>query len=84
MFNGYKSRDAEDPEERRDFARRRRQELCRGLKLVMDQVEKKKVKICLEMLNTRAIDHPMKGHPGYQGDHIEYCLDIARRSARRT
>src|SRR5947207_703723 len=22
--------------------------------------------------------HPMKGHPGYQGDDIDYCADIVR------
>ena len=41
--------------------------------------EKKKVTICLEMLNTRVSTHPMKGHPGYQGDHTEYCIDIIKR-----
>src|SRR5439155_83780 len=23
--------------------------------------------------------HPMKGHPGYQGDHTDYCIDIIKR-----
>ena len=45
----------------------------------MKHAEKKKVTLCLEMLNTRAVDHPMKGHPGYQGDHIDYCIDIIKR-----
>jgi hydroxypyruvate isomerase len=31
------------------------------------------------MLNSRVSDHPMKGHPGYQGDHTEYCIDIIKR-----
>ncbi|MEZ5950470.1 MAG: TIM barrel protein [Planctomycetaceae bacterium] len=31
------------------------------------------------MLNTRDDSHPMKGHPGYQGDHTEYCIDILKR-----
>jgi len=31
------------------------------------------------MLNSRVIDHPMKGHPGYQGDHTDYCIDIIQR-----
>ena len=34
--------------------------------------------ICLEMLNSRVGDHPDKGHPGYQGDHVDYCMDILR------
>lgn len=49
-----------------------------GLK-VMAHAEKKKVTLCLEMLNTRDDSHPMKGHPGYQGDDIEYCVDIVKR-----
>jgi hydroxypyruvate isomerase len=41
--------------------------------------EDKGVTICLEMLNTRDDTHPMKGHPGYQGDDTEYCIDIIER-----
>ena len=40
--------------------------------------EKKGVTICIEHLNTRDDSHPMKGHPGYQGDKIDYVCDIAR------
>ena len=50
-----------------------------GLKNVIGYAEKKGVNICLEMLNTRDDTHPMKGHPGYQGDHTDYCIDIIRR-----
>jgi hydroxypyruvate isomerase len=50
-----------------------------GFKKVLGHAERKKVTLCLEMLNTRASDHPMKGHPGYQGDHTDYCADIIRR-----
>lgn len=25
---------------------------------------------------TQADDHPMMGHPGYQCDHIDYCMEI--------
>jgi len=31
------------------------------------------------MLNSRENSHPMKGHPGYQGDHTDYCIDIIKR-----
>ena len=41
--------------------------------------EEKDVTICIEMLNTRDDTHPMKGHPGYQGDDTEYCIDIIKR-----
>jgi hydroxypyruvate isomerase len=50
-----------------------------GFKEIAGYAEAKGVTICLEMLNTRASDHPMKGHPGYQGDHVDYCVDILRR-----
>ena len=47
-----------------------------GFKEIVGYAEKKKVDLSLEMLNTRADDHPMKGHPGYQGDGIDYCMEI--------
>jgi len=50
-----------------------------GFKKVVPYAEQKGVTLCLEMLNTRAADHPMKGHPGYQGDHVDYCVDIIKR-----
>ena len=50
-----------------------------GFKEVIGYAEKKKVTLCLEMLNTRDSSHPMKGHPGYQGNHTEYCVDIIKR-----
>jgi len=49
-----------------------------ALKKLAPLAEEKKVTLCLEMLNTRASDHPMKGHPGYQGDHTDYCIDILK------
>ena len=50
-----------------------------GFKKIVGYAEEKGVVICLEMLNTRDDTHPMKGHPGYQGDHTEYCVDIINR-----
>ena len=41
--------------------------------------EKRGVTICLEHLNTRDSTHPMKGHPGYQGDDLDWVADIVRR-----
>ena len=49
-----------------------------GYKKVVGYAEQKKVTLCLEMLNSRDNSHPMKGHPGYQGDHIDYCADIVK------
>ena len=49
-----------------------------GLKKIIGYAEKKKVNICLEILNSR-VAVEMKGHPGYQGDHADYCIDIIRK-----
>ncbi len=51
----------------------------KGYKKLMSYAEKKKVTVCLEMLNTRDDTHPMKGHPGYQGDHTDYCMEIIKK-----
>lgn len=49
-----------------------------GFKKIIGHAEKNKVNLCLEMLNSRVGTHPMKGHPGYQGDHTDYCVDIIK------
>ena len=49
-----------------------------GLKKIAGDAEKNDVTVCLEMLNTRDDSHPMKGHPGYQGDDCDYCIDILK------
>ena len=49
-----------------------------GYKNIVGHAEKKNVTLCLEMLNSRDSSHPMKGHPGYQGDHIDYCAEIVK------
>lgn len=48
-----------------------------GFKQIVGYAEKKGINLSLEMLNSR-VDVEMKGHPGYQGDHIDYCLEILR------
>ncbi len=48
-----------------------------GYKKIVGYAEKKKVTLCLEMLNSR-VNEDMKGHPGYQGDHTDYCMDILK------
>ena len=47
-----------------------------GFKQIVGYAEKKGINLAIEILNTRATDHPMKGHPGYQGDHVDYCMEI--------
>ncbi len=79
VFNGYKWRDPEDPNSGEISLEEGAKNCVAGLKQLMQHAEQKEVTLCLEMLNTRAVDHPMKGHPGYQGDHIDYCLDIVKR-----
>jgi hydroxypyruvate isomerase len=49
-----------------------------GYKKIIGHAEKKGVTLCLEMLNTRDDSDPNKGHPGYQGDHVDYCIDIIK------
>ncbi len=49
-----------------------------GLKKIIGHAEEKKVNLCLEILNSR-VDVQMKGHPGYQGDHVDYCMEIVRK-----
>ena len=48
-----------------------------GFKQIVGYAEQKKVTLCLEMLNSR-VNGEMKGHPGYQGDHTEYCIEIIK------
>ncbi|MHC4995665.1 MAG: TIM barrel protein, partial [Planctomycetota bacterium] len=45
-----------------------------ALKKIAGYAEKKKVTVSLEMLNSRDPVN-MKGHPGYQGDHTDYCVE---------
>ncbi len=49
-----------------------------GFKKVIGHAETKKINLSIEMLNTRETTHPMKGHPGYQGDHVDYCMEIIK------
>lgn len=50
-----------------------------GYKKIVGYAEKQGVTLCLELLNTRDHTSNQLGHPGYQGDHTEYCIDIIRR-----
>jgi len=49
----------------------------KGYKKVVGYAEKKRVNLCLEILNSR-VDIEMQGHPGYQGDHTDYCMEIIK------
>ncbi|MFN9040776.1 MAG: hydroxypyruvate isomerase family protein, partial [Planctomyces sp.] len=78
-FTGYKWRNPEDPNSGEISAEEGAANCVAALKKLAPYAEEKNVTICLEHLNTRDSSHPMKGHPGYQGDDIDYVADIVRR-----
>ena len=49
-----------------------------GLKQVIGYAEKKKINLCLEVLNSR-VDIEMKGHPDYMCDKVEWAVEVCRR-----
>jgi sugar phosphate isomerase/epimerase len=78
-FTGYKWKDADDPKSG-EITRDEGEKNCiKGLKELAGHAERKKVTICVEHLNTRDDSHPMKGHPGYQGDDLDYLAGILRK-----
>ncbi len=77
-FNGYKWRKAEDPKSDEISLEEGAKNCVKGFKKIIGHAEKKGVNICLEHLNTRDDTHPMKGHPGYQGDKVNYVANIIR------
>ncbi len=50
----------------------------KGYKEIIGYAEEKKMTLCIEMLNSR-VDKTMKGHPGYQGDHTDYCIELIKK-----
>lgn len=47
-------------------------------KKIVGLAEASRVTLVLEPLNSR-VSEPMKGHPGYQGDHVDYCVEIIKK-----
>lgn len=78
-FTGFKWRDADDPKSGEISLEEGADNCVAGLKKIAALAEKKGVTLCVEHLNTRDGSHPMKGHPGYQGDDIDYVANIVRR-----
>lgn len=77
-FTGYRWNDADDPssgEIPRDVGAAN---TVKGLRELARYAEPRNVTVVMEHLNTRDDTHPMKGHPGYQGDDIDYCAGIIR------
>jgi hydroxypyruvate isomerase len=79
-FTGYKWRDATDPSSGEISLAEGAENTVKGLRELANYGAKKGVAVCLENLNTRDASHPMKGHPGYQGDDVDYCAEIVRRA----
>ena len=77
-FTGYKWRDSEDPTSPEISLSEGAANSAKALAELGQYAAKKKVTVCLEQLNTRDHSDPMKGHPGYQGDNLDYCADIVR------
>lgn len=47
-------------------------------KAVLPHAEKTGITLVLEHLNSRDSSHPMKGHPGYFGDDVDFCVDLIK------
>ena len=78
-FTGYRWRDADDPSSGEISLAEGADNTVRGLRELAAYAAPRGVTIVLEHLSTRDTSHPMKGHPGYQGDDIDYCAEIIRR-----
>jgi hydroxypyruvate isomerase len=77
-FTGYKWNDPTDPTSGEISLAEGAANSIKALSELGKYAAKKNVTICLEHLNTRDHSHPMKGHPGYQGDDVDYCADIVK------
>ena len=80
-FFGMKAKNLKNPAAG-EFTQEEGADHCvEGLKKVAGIAEDLGVNLCVEMLNSRDGSAPMTGHPGYQGDHVDYCVRILERVA---
>jgi len=77
-FTGYKYKDPMNPASGVISDEQGMKNCVAGLKKVVGYAERHGITLCLEQLNTRDDTHPMKGHPGYHGDDIDWCADICK------
>jgi hydroxypyruvate isomerase len=77
-FTGYKWIDVDDPSRGEIPLAEGAANTVRGLKALAAYAAPRNVTVVMEHLNSRDTSDPMKGHPGYQGDDIDYCADIIR------
>jgi len=78
-FTGYRWVDAFEPARGEVSLQQGAEHTAAGLRELAAYAAPRNVTVVLEQLNTRDGSHPMKGHPGYQGDDIDYCAEIVRR-----
>jgi hydroxypyruvate isomerase len=77
-FTGYSAHDPTRPDGPHFTLDEGAANCVKGFKQVIGHAERQGVNICLEMLNTRDDSDAMKGHPGYQGNHTDYCIEIIK------
>ncbi|MBY0513822.1 MAG: TIM barrel protein [Gemmataceae bacterium] len=77
-FFGYKWVNPDDPKSGEIGRDEAFAHCVAGLKAVAGAAEKAGVTVCVEHLNTRDGSDPMKGHPGYQGDDLDWCAEVVR------
>ena len=78
-FTGFKYRDLDNPDAGVISPDEGAVYTIEGLKELAPYAERHGVTICLEHLNSRFEGDDFRGHPGYQGDDIDYCAEIIRR-----
>lgn len=78
-FTGYKWANPDDPKSGTIATDDAFNNCVAGLKKLALYAEKKGVTVCLEHLNTRDDTDPMKGHPGYGGDDLEFVASIVKK-----
>ena len=78
-FTGYKWIDVDDPSRGEIPLEEGAANTVRGLRALAEYAAPRKVTVVMEHLNSRDTSDPMKGHPGYQGDDVDYCAEIIRR-----
>ena len=78
-FVGYKWTNPDDPKSAAITLEDAFTNCVKGLKQLAGYAEKKGVTVCLEHLNTRDDSDPMKGHPGYQGDDLDFVVNIIKK-----
>ncbi len=78
-FTGFEYRDVENPEAGVIDPEEGAENTVTGLKKLARLAEPLGIEIHVEHLNTRVEGDNFRGHPGYQGDDIDYCADIIRR-----